>query len=156
MDKNNSDVYKTYRDGIENATNMINQRIGAKTKRRGIKGLRDRISFFKFSLTVAYTYIATIQTVIILLGITPQAIENINIFMGTLGIGFRFPVDLSSIIAVSVVIGLFVFGVLAILFFGLYKREQEIGVMQSPGFLLVAHQNYEIIKLLKEIKGGKK
>jgi len=146
------DYYKKYMKGIEEATNEINQRISIKTKRRGFAGFRDKLAFYKVAVFFAYGYISIIQTLIIFLGITPQAIENINGFFTTLGIRYQFPVDISSIVAIMIIIMLFIFGVLAMLFFGLYKREQEISTMQQPGYYLIAKQNNRIIELLEKIK----
>jgi len=150
---NNTSSYDKFQRGIEQATNEINQRNSIKTMRTGLGGIRDKIAFLKVAITFAYAYVAIIQSLVIFLGITPQAIENINGFMLTLGIRYQFPVNISSIVAVSIIIGLFVFGVLSMLFLGLYKREQEVTSMQQPGYLYLSKQNDEILDRLKKIEG---
>jgi len=149
MEKN---FYDEYMKGIEQATNEINQRISARTKRKGSIGFRDKLVFVKVAIFFAYGYISIIQTMIIFLGITPQAIENINGFFVTVGIPIQLPVDISSVIAISIIVVLFIFGIFAMLFFGLYKREHEIATMQSPGYYLIVKQNAEIIELLRNKK----
>lgn len=145
-------MYDRFKGDIEIATNEINQRLSIKTTRKGFGGFRDNIVFYKMAVTFAYAYIAVIQSLIIFLGVTPQAIININNFFNTIGIPFGFPVDISSMVAVVIIFGLFIFGILAILILGLYKREQEIGTLQQPGFYLSVKQGYMIIDLLNDVK----
>ena len=146
------DEYQQFQTGIEQATNEIHQKNSVKTQRTGFAGLRDKFTFFKVAIFFAYGYISIIQTMIIFLGITPQAIMNVNGFLVTIGIAYQFPVDVASFVAIAMIVLLFVMGVMAMLYLGLFKREQEIGSMQHPGFYLLAKQNEEIIRLLKEQK----
>jgi hypothetical protein len=147
MKQNN---YETFKKAIEEATNEINQRSSAQTKRKGLAGLRDKFTFYKMAIFFAYGYISIIQTMIIFLGVTPSAIKNINDFLVVVGIPFQFPVDVASLLAIVIIFMLFVFGIFAMLLLGLYKREQEVATLQSPGWLMLMNQNQEILDLLKE------
>jgi len=149
---NKDDNYTIFRKQIEQATNEINQKQSITTTRKGAGSIRDKLTFYKFAFFFAYGYIGLIQTMIIFLGVTPQAIKSINNFLLTLGITYQFPVDIASMITIIMIACLFIFGVFAMIYFGLYKREQEIGTMQSPGIYLLSKQNEEIIQLLKENK----
>lgn len=146
------DRYESFRKLLERATNEINQRAAAKTDRKGYAGFRDKFAFFKLALVFAFGYVSIVQTMVIFLGVTPQAIENVNGFLYSVGVSYQFPVDISSMVAIGIVVGLVIFGVLAVLVFGLLKREQEVNISQSPGFYLLAMQNEDIIRLLKEVK----
>lgn len=148
--------YIQFKEDIEQATNEINQRLALQTGRKGVKNFRDNFAFYKVAMTFSYAYITIIQSVILLIGITPQAIENINKFFITVGIPFQFPVSIASILTIVIIFALFTFGVFAILFFGLLKRESEIGVIQSPGFYLITKQNYKITKLLESLNNKDK
>lgn len=147
-----TDDYELFKTKLEQATNEINQRTSSITARKGFAGLRDKFAFYKVAVFFAFGYISLIQTMIIFLGITPQAIININSFLRAVGFSFQFPVDISSLLAILIIIGLFIFGIFAMLFLGLYKREQEIGTIQHPGIYLLVKQNEEIIKLLSDAK----
>ena len=143
--------YDVFRERLEQATNEINQRSAATTTRKGkLLWMRDKLAFFKLALVFAVGYVSIVQSMVIFLGITPQAIENVNEFFVVLGIPYQFPVALSSFVAISIVAGLVVFGILAVLVFGLLKREQEVNISQSPGFFLLATQNEKIIDLLEK------
>lgn len=141
---------------VEKATNEISQKKSITTERKGMSGFRDKFTFYKVAIFFAYGYISLIQTMIIFLGITPQAIININGFLAGIGVGYQFPVDIASFVSIMIIFFLFVFGIFAMKYFGLFKRESEIGAMQSPGNYLIAKQNDEIIQLLKKINGDKK
>ena len=136
---------------LNNSANNINQNETVKTPRKGIQGIRDKFAFYKMAMFFAYGYISLIQTMIIFLGITPQAIENLNSFILVIGLKYQFPVELSSFATILLIIGLFIFGVLAMLHFGLYKREAEVASQQNPAMFLLYQQNKEIIDLLKQI-----
>jgi len=145
------DKYTSFRKHLEQATDEIKQKTAAKTNRKGkLLWLRDKLTFFKLATVFAFGYVGIIQSMVIFLGLTPQAVENVNDFFFTLGIPYQFPVAMSSFVAISIVVGLVVFGILAVLVFGLLKREQEVSISQSPGFYLIAKQNEEIISLLKK------
>jgi hypothetical protein len=153
----NKNEYDNFRKLLEQATNEINQRSAAKTNRKGkLLWLRDKFTFFKLAMLFAFGYVSVFQSLIIFLGITPQAIENINGFLLTLGFSYQFPVALSSFVAIGIICSLVIFGVIAVLVFGLLKREQEIGISQSPGFYLIVKENERIIELLeKNLEQGK-
>ena len=143
--------YDTFRRLLEESTNEINHKQAAKTNRKGkLLWVRDKLAFFKLAIIFGIGYISIVQSMVIFLGITPQAIENMNGFLLAMGISYQFPVTMSSLVTLGIVAGLVIFGVLAVLVFGLLKRESEISVSQSPGFYLIASQNEEIIRLLKE------
>lgn len=150
MKEKNSD-YEIYKKNLEQATNEINQRSALQTTRKGLRSFRDKFAFYKIAIFFAYGYIQIIQTIIIMLGVTPDAIENINMFFRKTGIPFQLPVDISSILAVIIIFSLFTFGVFAMLVFGLYKREQEIGCLQHPGLYLISKQDEEISNQTEEI-----
>ena len=135
--------YDEWLKELHKATNEINQKASLKTKRKGIAGFRDKFAFYKMALFFAYGYISIIQTMIIFLGITPQAIDNVNGFLKVIGISYKIPVEIASVATIGLIIGLFVFGVLAMSVLGLYKREAEVSTAQSPGF-------YAIYKILAE------
>jgi len=145
-----TDDYELFKKKIEKATNEINQRASVGSTRKGFAGFRDKFTFYKMAVFFAYGYISIIQTMIIFLGVTPQAVKNVNDFFRLLGIPFQFPVDVASFLAIIIIVALFVFGIFAMMFLGLFKREQEITIMQSPGFFLLVKQNEEIIKLLSD------
>ena len=145
-------MYKEFINDVEKATNEINQKQSINTTRHGAAGLRDKFAFYKMSLFFAYGYISIVQTMIVFLGLTPQAIDNLNMFLLLVGIKYQFPVNISSVVAIGLVVGLFIFGVLAMMYLGLYKREAEVSTRQNPGFYLVDKQNREIIKILKEMR----
>ena len=96
-----NNYYEKFKENLEQATNEINQRTSIRTQRKGFAGFRDKLAFYKVAIFFAYGYISIIQTMIIFLGITPQAIENVNGFLKTLNIPIQLPVDISSKITTS-------------------------------------------------------
>lgn len=153
----NSEVFslfdhKEYVEAVAQVTNEINQQRSVGTNRKGFASFRDKLAYYKVAVFFAYGYVSIIQTMVIFLGITPQALENINGFFSAIGIPLQLPVDISSIIAIVLIIVLFFGGIFAMRFLGLYRREQELGVLQNPGLYLLCKQNHRIIQLLEELK----
>jgi hypothetical protein len=138
--------FQLFKQDILNATNEISQKESLETGRKGISGFRDKLTYYKVAIFFAYGYISIVSTIILFLGVTPQAIENVNNGLTSIGAPFQLPVGMASFVAISLVFFLFVGGVIAMRFLGLYKREGEIGVLQNAGFYLLSKQNMKIIE----------
>jgi hypothetical protein len=148
-------THNDFINDIAKATDEIDQKNSVSTNRVGNKSIRDNFAFYKMAIFFAYGYISIIQTMIIFLGVTPQAIVNLNLFFSTLHIPIQLPVNISSVLAIILIIILFFGGILAMKFIGLYKRELELSTLQSPGMYLVAKQNDEILKRLERLENEK-
>ena len=150
-DEDIKNLYDKYFDDLHTAGNEIKLKSIVKTPRKGIKRkLRDNISFYKAAWQNAESWAGLPKAFVYWLALTPLAISTFNEFIGFLGISIAIPLDWGSIISVSIVAGLMVFGILAFTKMGLIKRSSEIGSLHNSFNFLIYKQNEEIKELLKE------
>jgi len=140
--------YNKYSIDMEKATNEIQLKKATSTKRKGKAGLRDRLVFGRMSWTEALAFVSIIQSVIIFTALIPDAVETINEFFVWLHIPIVFPIEISSVAAVIFIIFVFIFGIIAIRYFGTSRRGAEITGKLTPAYFLMWQKLEEIEKRL--------
>jgi len=133
--------YEAFVRDVENITDGIELKKASSTSRKGMRGSRDRIVSGKFCWTEAFTYITIIQSLVIFSALIPESVRTVNHFMVWLGVPFVFPVEWGSVGVVFFLVGVFVFGFLAVRRVGTYRAFSEISVKMNPGFFALWKQN---------------
>ena len=142
--KNN--LYSEYKQELMEITNNLNLKEGMQSNRHGSRKLRDHVVFIKMALTESLSYFAIVLSFVTFTALTPQAIENINGLFLFLGLGYQFPVDLSSIGAVFIIITIIAFGLISYRYFGIARRSYEVIALYNPINILL----YEKLKNIEE------
>ena len=129
--------YDDYFNKLHKAGNEIKLNKITKTPRKGIKRkFRDNITFYKAAWQNAESWAGMPKALVYWLALTPLAIESFNSFMGLFGLSFSIPIDWGSVLAVLLIIGIMLFGILAWTKMGLIKRSSEIGAIVSNSAMI--------------------
>jgi len=137
---------------IEKATDVIDLKRAIGSSRKGKARWRDHIVSGKISWTEALSYVAIIQSVIIFVALIPNCVDTVNGFLRWIGFSFQFPREISSISALLFVVGIFIFGLVAVRYIGTIKRLHEIGTKMHPTHVLFFEMLEDIRTELKELK----
>ena len=138
--------YEDFSKEIEDATNQINLKLSSNTERKGGLKFRDRLVFGRVVWQEALSFVAIIQSVIIFIALVPQAVVTINSFFEWMGVPFSFPITVASSVVVFFIIGVFIFGILAVRYIGTVKSANEYGSKMNPGNYLMWNQMKELEK----------
>lgn len=153
--------HKQYSDEIEETTNAIDLKTVMGTNRTGVAAKRDHLVLIKSAWAESLTYFAIVQTMVIFLGLMDDVINNINTGLRSLGsmMGiydiYQFPVGVASFLAISFIIFLVCFGMVAYRYFGLPRRSQEIGAKMNSALFLLWRQNTELLERVKKLEDKK-
>jgi len=128
--------YKKFLKELEKAADSVDLKNAIGTSRKGKARLRDHIVTGKMSWTEALSYVAIIQSIIIFIALIPNSIDTINGFLRWIGFSFQLPRETSSVVAVLFVVGVFIFGLIAVRYVGTIKRTWEIGSKMHPGHIV--------------------
>ena len=129
---------------VELANDKIKLKEASKTDRKGAAKLRDKLVFGKVSWGEAFTYLGIVQTTIIFFGLMDDVIVNMNQFLTTIGIEYQFPVGMSILAALLFILGVVVFGILAVRHIGTYRSSLELGTKMNPGIYLLWEKMREL------------
>ena len=137
---------------VEGANDKIVLKEASKTERTGKAKFRDKLVFGKVSWGEAFTYLGIVQTTIIFFGLMDDVIANMNAFLLGIGIGYQFPLKMSVLAAFIFILGVVIFGILAVRHIGTYRSSLELGTKMNPGFYMLWEQNKKLSQRLKEIE----
>lgn len=144
--------FEDYSRDIEIANDKIKLKEASRTDRKGAARLRDKLVFGKVSWGEAFTYLGIVQTTIIFFGLMDDVIVNMNQFLTTIGIGYQFPVGMSILAAFLFIIGVVIFGILAVRHIGTYRSSLELGTKMNPGIYMLWEQNKELKNKIEELE----
>jgi len=150
VDPKMKDRYQNFCKLVKHSANSIDLKHSVKRKRKGIGGFIDTAVFFKSSFLQAEGWAKLPYALVFWLSLTPLAITNANLFLNYFGIDFQIPLDWGSIMAIILVIGLMIFGILAHTKFGTVKSQLELTNRQNPSFFAVYNQIEDMKEELKE------
>ena len=142
--------FKTFTEQVEAAANKVNLKQSIATERKGAASARDSIVFGKISWQEALSFLAIVQSGYIFMGLTDDVVVNVNGFLTFLGISYQFPIALAGLIALVIIVGAFIFGLIAVRHIGTIKRSNEISTKMNPGMFLLWERQEEIMKKLEE------
>jgi len=143
--------YDKYSKQMEKSTDCISLKEAIKTKRKGKAGIRDKLVFGRMSWTESLAYVSIIQSVVIFTALIPDAVVTFNEFLFWLGIPIRFPVNISSVAAVAFIVVVFIFGIIAIRYFGTSRRGAEVTGKLTPAYFLLWQKLEDIEERLDNI-----
>lgn len=123
-----------------------------KTKRKGARGARDRLVFYKHAWDVAEKWAGFPKALVYWLALTPLAITSFNAFVGVFGLPFEIPIAYGSSLAVLFVLVLMVFGFLAWTRLGLKRRSAELAGKQNPTYFMLYNKIEDVMEEIKELK----
>jgi len=143
--------YNKYSKEMEKSTNEINLKKAVGTERKGKAGIRDKLVFGRMSWTESLAYVSIIQSVVIFTALIPDAVTTMNEFFVWIGLPIQFPVEISSVAAFIFIIVVFVFGIIAIRYFGTSRRGAEITGKLTPAYFLMWQKLEDIEERLGKI-----
>jgi hypothetical protein len=121
-------TYEDYANIIDDYTSKINLcRATKDSSSKGATAIVSRIVFSKAIWQEALTYFSILQAIIIFTALIPTAIDNVNSVFLLLNIPIQFPVHLSSLIALSFIVFLFIFGYVG------YRKLRTPAIAQGYG-----------------------
>jgi len=144
--------YNKYTEDLEHSTNEIRLPKSIKTKRKGIRGIRDKVVFYKQAWSVAEQWAGLPKALVYWLALTPLAITSFNGFANMLNLPIGIPIGYGSTLAVAMIVLLMGFGFLAWTRFGLNRRTMELGGKQNPNYFLFYTKFETILEEIKELK----
>jgi hypothetical protein len=144
--------FKKYYEDMHKAGNQIHLKQSTKSPRKGIKRVRDQLTFYKAAWASAESWAGLPKALVYWLALTPLAIVSFNEFMEYFGLGFRIPLESGSVLAVVFVCVLMAFGVWSWSRFGLTRRGSEINALQNTSQYLLYNQHEQLLAELREIK----
>jgi len=148
----NEPEYAEYVKELHEATDDINLKVSMKTERKGKASIRDKIVSGRFVWVEAMAFMSVIQAMLIFTALIPASIVNVNGFMEFIGINYTIPVAVGTIMSVVSILGMFVFGIIAVRL-GTFKRNAEIAHTMSPVSYLLWKQQKELMEMIIELKG---
>ena len=151
----NEELFEKYKCQLSKMTDSLNLKQAIRSNRKGSKKLRDYLVFFKVALQESLSYFAVVQTVLLFMALTPQAIENINGILLFLQIPITLDITFSSILTIIAISIIFLFGIVSYRFFGLTRSANEISSRYSPGQFLLFKELQEIKSELEKLKEEK-
>jgi len=148
--------YNQYCKDLDDASDAISLRKSIRTERKGAKGIRDRLVFFRAAWSAAETWASLPHALVYWLALTPLAITSYNGFMEIVGLNFlKIPIEFGSVLAVAFVSALMIFGFFAWTTLGLRRRQNDLNNKQQPIFLLIHKELKELKNEIKELKKEK-
>jgi len=147
--------YEAYVKKLKESANKIDMKYVTKRRRGGKAGIIDKIVFLRASFTQAEHWIKFPYQFVFWTSLTPMALANLNEFLKWLGVPFFIPLSWGSVVALGVIFGLFILGILSYTHLGVVKSNQELGgIQQSPLFALF-REIQELKQEVQELKGEK-
>jgi len=149
-------IYDEYCISLEEATDKIKLPKSIKTKRKGSKKIRDRLVYYKSAWQKAESWAGMPKALVYWLALTPLAISSFNGFMDMLGLDMlEIPLEWGATLAVTTILIIMIFGLMAWTKLGLVRRTNELGAKQSPQFLLLYDEIKNMQGQLDELKKEK-
>lgn len=133
--------------------NQIKLEKVSQTQRKGLKKVVDKIVYYKSAFQNGQSWAALPDSLVRWTALTPLAVANVNEVLKFFDFPFVLPLSWSSLIAVGLIGGLMIFGILSWTKVGLIRRGSELGAMQNSSQYLVYYEQQEIkeaIDLLRE------
>lgn len=124
-------VLDEYNKVVEQYANQIKLNESIITSHKGLVGVRDKIVLWKTAWIVEIQWAALPKEAVLWLALAPLAIATFNELLKFLGASFAIPLDYGSVIGVSFVAGLVVFGVWCYTKLGTKRRDFEISAKQN-------------------------
>jgi len=144
--------FEEFSKDVEDATNKISLKQSSTTARKGRSKLRDRLIFGKVAWQESLSFVGILQTIIIFVALIPQAVITMNGMFVWLGINYQFPVNTASVVVVSFIAFIFLFGFIAVRYIGTITSAAEIGAKMSPGTYLLYEKLCDLEKKVVEIE----
>ena len=129
--------FEKFAKEVEAVTEQMSKKESTATSRTGLSRLKNRVLYFKMTWGEALSFVSIIQSFVIFLALIPQAIGSGNDFLSMIGIGYQFPKQISSVVAVLFIIFVFIFGIIAVRYVGTITTSNEIGTKMSPSTYLL-------------------
>jgi len=148
--------FDRYSEEVEKATDEIDLKKAISTSRKGKAKFIDNFVLGKYSWQEALTYMAIIQSIVIFMALIPDSVQTINNFLTWLHIPIQFPVEIASVTAVTFIVFVFIFGIIAVRVFGTTRRTAEIGTKLGPNSYLLWKKITSIEEKLEKLEEKKK
>jgi hypothetical protein len=149
-------LFEKYSKELEDITKELPLKQAIKSKRKGIINmLIDKLVMSRFFWQEAFGFLAILQTIVIFTALVPQSVYTINDFLSWLHIPFALPVGFSSVITISFIIFIFIFGYVTVRLMKTTTISAEYGAKTSPSLYLMWKKLDEIEEKLKDLEDKK-
>ena len=153
--KNKKITFDNFSKELEEASNNVQLKIASSTTRKGKGKIRDVIVFWKVFWQEALSFLAPVQSAVIFTALIPASVVTVNAALTWAGVSFQFPLDIASMGAIIFIIGILIFGRLAVRNIGTLKTASELGAKMNPVNYLIWAKLVEMEEKIDNIEKEK-